>query len=372
MNLPPELLFDMLLDMDLAPMMRLCGSTPELYNFCQDESLWRIKVQRQYGVAQYVPNGMTHQEQYKSLYLLPPLDDAIVKGRLDQIIVWRQRGAVVNPDNLSAAVEHGHINILDYFARQNILPTIESYFWAILMGNIDLLNWLWNHGLMPNNNDALGGVEINSIDVLLWLESHGVELGEWTANAVPENVKVLDWLEKERRLLPTYQGANFASFKGNIEILEWMADRGIYPTEDGMYRAAEEGHLNVIEWMVSRLGMKPSGIVANAAVSAGNSIEILNYLEKLGIIPDDYMADQLIIWNNPLMFETLDWLWKHNIRPTLRGIYNAIRLNRVDILQWIVDHDIKPTVSWANQAARGNNVKVLEWLDSQGIKPKKL
>lgn len=376
MNLPPELLFKALLNMDFLSMARFCRTSPEIYQICQDEFLWRQKVQRKYGVTQYIPIGMTFQEQYKSLYLLPPVIKAINNGRLDQIIVLIQKDAVVTPNNLSVAAEHGHIHILDYFAQLGILPDERAYHWAARSGRINVLDWLWNHGLVPDG-DTASESNANFVEVLVWLENHGVVLNEWTPNYVTNSIEVLEWLEKEKGWLPTFEAADFAAGRGNMEMLEWMVEREIYPTEEGMINAAVDRHLETIKWMVSRLGMKPTSAVARAAAYYGHSIEILDYLEELGVIPNSECADDVIQQMNYFgsegasIIEILDWLAIRDIYPTQRGIFYAINSKRIDILKWLVDHNIKPTVSWAHQAARGGNTMVLEWLASYGIKPRK-
>jgi len=116
--------------------------------------------------------------------------------------------------------------------------------------------------------------------------------------------------EREGKL-PNHIGANWAASRGNVDILDWLADRNIYPYGDGPYTAVVGGHLNVLQWAHQRgLRMSPSEESLNLAAE-----------------------------------------WGH-----------------LDLLKWVADHlHLLPGEEGANLAAMRGQIGIVKWLATQGV-----
>lgn len=104
-------------------------------------------------------------------------------------------------------------------------------------------------------------------------------IDEWTANnaAFKGNIELLEWLETNRNILPDFSGADLAVSMNNIEVLDWLAQRGIIPTTEA---AREATKVETLIWLSSYY--KPTADWAITAISSGNN-EILAWLETQGI-----------------------------------------------------------------------------------------
>ena len=272
----PELTLQIFLTLDYPTLLSFCQTSLEIRALCSDDYFWRLKVRQDFGVTQYKPQGMSHQEQYRTLYYLPSLDDAIRTGRLDQVALHLSRGYVPTPQQVNLA---GTPELLDYFAERGYLPDEEAYIPAVQYGRIDVMDWLWNHGLQPDDL-TITESGAGSIPALIWLEDHEVPLDTWTANTAASggHLGVLRWLEEERGILPDENGANLAAGSGELETLKWLAQRGIFPTEEAGPEAAGGGYLDVVQWLVQQ-GIKPIGRWETFASNYGHT-EIVDWLSK--------------------------------------------------------------------------------------------
>jgi hypothetical protein len=286
----------------------------------------------------YIDILLTHQvNEYKlkpmSNQSVVSMDGIMSRGSLTELL---HSGLEVTPDDLSMAAQHGHIHILDYFAAKGILPDERAYHWAARAGLIDVLDWMWNHDLEPDE-DTITESEANSIDVLMWLEDHGMMLDTWAANSVSEDIRTLEWLER-RDILPDVNGANLAAGRGNIKFLHWMAERGIYPDDVGLTESV--GNSEVFFWIIKQ-GVQPTVYTANVAARHG-CIDILDYLESIGILPEkeltDYAIEYIIETHNTTPSIILDWLLARGIVPSTKGLLEAIRSLNLPLLQWILEH----------------------------------
>jgi len=58
-------------------------------------------------------------------------------------------------------------------------------------------------------------------------------------------------LEKQKRVFPNRDGANWATSNGHLEVLKWMAelDNPVFSNQDAADRAAKNDHIEVLEWI---------------------------------------------------------------------------------------------------------------------------
>ena len=189
----PELDWHILLELDYQSLARACQASTEINQICQDDSFWKAKVRYEYNVDQYKPEGISYQQQYRELIEATDYISAIKNNRLDVLIALEKKGIALPGQNITLkdavnfAAGNGHLQVLQWLAERNILPT---------------------------------------------------QVG---ANLAAENgqLQVLEWLAA-RNILPTEDGANWAAGNGHLQVLEWLAARNILPTQDGANLAAAE------------------------------------------------------------------------------------------------------------------------------------
>ena len=285
-NIAPEILFKILLSTDYRDLASYCLGNTNIYNICQDEYFWKQKLDKDYpGLRQYTPTNLTYQQQYISLYNLPTLEQAIEDYRLDQVILLYSKGFVPDVNQLNLAAIVGALDILKYYAIENILPDPTAYYHAAINNRLNVLDWLYSKGIeypeeIMDESLIIDQMGFNSVPILLWLEQHGVPITFLTANSAgfKEDIKLLEWLETNRNVLPSVDVANYALSVGNIELLNWLASRNILPDREGIREAGN--NIESLKWL-SRY-YEPTAEWAIIPIQLGN-IEILDWLLIKGI-----------------------------------------------------------------------------------------
>ena len=114
---------------------------------------------------------------------------------------------------------------------------IEFVNLACKKGNLPFLMCLMEKGILPTVEGANWASGNGHLDVLNWLEdlpqavlpdTKGSELGV-TRNAARMSSK---WLS-ERGVLPNTYGANFACLNGHLDVLKWLLEKDILPNTKG-------------------------------------------------------------------------------------------------------------------------------------------
>ena len=240
-NLPAELNVKLFVDLDYPVLVNLCSTNTQIYDFCQDEYIWEQKLLHDFPDAIiYKPKDISYQEQYHSLYYLPPLNESLKTGRLDQIVLHKE----LTSEDLNIAAANGHIHILDWaFERLQMLPYDQAYYHAAINNRYVVLDWLYEHNItIPNvvdkvyyqfNTAIINVMKFSSLPIFLWLENHGYPINLDTANAAAGEgpLDLVRWIWANRGILPDEDGADMSVMNDNRDVLHWLKKRGILPSE---------------------------------------------------------------------------------------------------------------------------------------------
>ena len=366
-NLSPEIIFQILLDSDYRDLTSYCLGNSNAYNICQDEYFWKQKLDKDYGgLRQYKPTNLTYQQQYVSLYNLPTLYQAINNSRFDQLMLLYNKGSVPDLRPLNTLVTKDDLEILKYYANKDILPDPTAYYYAAVNNRLNILDWLYSKGIeYPEEITFEDGLTrdfveaitevmgMNSVPILLWLEQHGIPITFLTANfaGFQGNIKLLEWLETNRNVLPDVDVANNSVGTGNIQLLEWLAVRNILPNRDGLLEGSR--NLEGLNWITKYY--EPAVDVANYALRYGN-IEVLEWLASRNILPDPNA-----ILRNSRNLKGLKWLNRY-YEPTGEWAITPIQIRNIEILDWLLTRGIgyKEIAEWVKVNDRDYSTSLLK------------
>ena len=114
------------------------------------------------------------------------------------------RGLLQGTEAANAAAQIGNFELVESFARQEILPDEIGLLRTLLAGHFDIADWIYNHGIRPRTRNLVNiAAGRGRLDVLIWYEKHG--------------------------LLPTRTGAQAAEINGYYDVISWLRERRIYP-----------------------------------------------------------------------------------------------------------------------------------------------
>ena len=156
--------------------------------------------------------------------------------------------------------------------------TWPTYRYAAKKGNMELLKWLAKRDESPNWQGVMNGAaEGGDMEMLDWAKerSRGWPidfLRPITMAASSGNIHVLDALEhhmpedEEIRIEWLTQVLFNAAVNGQLEAVEWAAERGAQKRMWTLKNAAENGHTEVVKWLYDRLDSKPAELDVNDCI----------------------------------------------------------------------------------------------------------
>lgn len=259
----------------------------------------------------------------------------------------------------------------------------DQYFWKLKVEhdygsvtkdkptNISYRQQYFDLVIIDNQEDAANDAAENGrLDILKWLAQRGVypdvEIGVDLA-AINGHLEVLKWLA-QHNIYPDQEGVNGAAEKGYLEVLKWLAQRNLHPDQDGANDAAGAGQLDVLAWLEQQdTPIRPDeyGVID---ATHGGQLEVLKWLAQRGVYPDQRVADEAAIYGH---LNILKWLAQTmNINPSQVGINWAARHGQLEVLKWSAQHNIYPNQEGVNQAAVYDQSEILRWLaQTRGLHP---
>jgi len=203
----------------------------------------------------HILNWIEKQSKKQHYTLLPDQKGASMAaeyGHLN-VIQWLEKRKVF-PDAYGAfrAVKNGYKNILDYLEKLNILPYDYAANLACKHNKLDILDWLEKRGILPNKNEGLSlAAESGHLDAIQWLEEHNIFPDVCIANKAAEkgHIHILEYLEKKYEILPN--GLYYAMTSERLNVIKWLASRGIFPNESEIFYAVSiPENIKMIKWII--------------------------------------------------------------------------------------------------------------------------
>lgn len=204
------------------------------------------------------------------------------------------------------ALANGHIPILDRLEAldrpeaRHILPEADALERAARTGKILSFEWAAKRGYIFTEGMANRAAKKGHLDILEFLAKQDPKVfpDAFGASLAAENghLNILEWLERSGRSEsldqepiyrePIYRkpiypvNANSAAEQGHMEIVGWLARRKIYPNQRGIDGAAEYGQLDILIWAEENLGLLPTTAIE---AERNNYSDVVNWLDKRGI-----------------------------------------------------------------------------------------
>jgi hypothetical protein len=206
---------------NLPPMtvLAMCQVNQYTNNVCNNEFFWQQKIIQDFGeeVLSHKPALSTYRQQYNYLANLIHPDVSASEGRVDGLIVLRNYGYQPTVDGVVNVFRYGHLNVLDWFHRKD--PTFYNRYY---------------------------GIDINRKNVWLWLRENGFDVPDAIYMAgklgdlslLPNNLTASNWVVLARQ----------AAMHGQIDLLNWVAERNVYPSSEDMDIAAQYNQVEVLKW----------------------------------------------------------------------------------------------------------------------------
>jgi hypothetical protein len=361
--------------------MNMCKTEKKYTAICASKYFWSRKVDRDFvaEVSSYKPANITYRQQYKDLN---EADIQWEQGpyRRDRLLI----------DNTIA----GRVDILEFLYIKasthltdewNVVPTINEFWIAVKYGHIHVLDWMKKKDIMPANitDDYLGAQSNQWVDSLgdLWFPP---SLGYMAT--MSGHLDVLKWFA-QNDLYPDAEAADGAAYRGRIDILEWFVENDIMLTAENALMAVKGGQVKVLQWFYDRDIRVTNDMIDEELhdIAAKHHVDMLKWLQHHGIdistkLSYDYEVVQGIA--ESLDLKLLDILREGGYftgeESYLVDIYReAAEKGNRDIVNWIFTHfdphDIERTQNEFNnlgdEAAKLKDFATLDILDTYGIYP---
>lgn len=276
-SLPPEIIYQMLSNMQESDIMKYCATHVEAMKICNDTVFWLNKLNQDFNTdtkfiasdyaIRYYPNESGHSiykrwNQYMDNMKLFHDNPNMIRMNVDIIIFNLDQGYNDFLDEIRTglfeyALIHNDYNMIKYVQTLNAehLDNFEIAFSNIIHENlltfemIDMYETVMPLNTIVTNNSIDEICGIGRIDILEYLESKGILPNNNGSETAIANgyVPVVLWL-KERNILPLVHGANLAAGQGNIYILNILRSWNILPNDNGIIDAISNRQSSSVSW----------------------------------------------------------------------------------------------------------------------------
>jgi len=209
-TLPVEMQREYMLYLPVTDIANYCAVNPSVHKICTDDYFWLLKVDHDFHVYEYKPEGITYQEQFLDLLASNSINGAAIQGRLDVMIYLTSQGAVPDKKTSNFATRWNRVNVREWLKQKGLNPDRDDAKTAIVYGSIDILNWL------------------ESNDVLPTIKTLNNAMMSANATLPTKFIRGLEWAES-RGIIGDSHTAKLALQYGLHDIVKWFAARGIFP-----------------------------------------------------------------------------------------------------------------------------------------------
>ncbi len=188
------------------------------------------------------------------------VSQAIQYGRIGALNWLEQQGIHLSTIEMDIAAMHNQITVLDWGAERDILPGFGGADLAVKERHIDILNWMVKKGIVPSQVGANEAMNNNDERLVTWMVSFGVYPDQnrinWVARQNP--VGILQTLgDSPQPVFPDAQGVSWAAEFAHLQVLDYLATKGIFPTTSDANEAKKRGRKKVTKWMEAH-GIRPT------------------------------------------------------------------------------------------------------------------
>lgn len=171
------------------------------------------------------------------------------------------------------------------------------------------------------------------------------------------HLAVLKWMAS-REIPPTQELIEHAVRGGHHDVLDWLHEE-VYVNQDEIFPAIENEDLETLQWFVSN-GHIPW---TNEAIFSAhfNKLIVLEWLHKNDFLP--FHVDVANAAAKGGAYEALDWLAKLGLLPDQAVLRSAIKGANFRLLGWLNNHGVSPTREHVSLAKSYSDFRVIDWLD---------
>ena len=292
-----------------------------------------------------------------------------------------------NQKGVNEAAQYGQILALDWLENRNIIPNHKGAILAAEEDSLNTLIWMEERGYLNFDPDAISNIvdeaaEFKAMSILNWFKSK---------NIYPTK----EGISKALLHVSDFQMNNF------MKVMLEFKKQDIYPTLDmivlSIGHAVQKNFYKFLSWIITdeaRYVLYPKGegplilkadgihqyILPNQrdidSAAKFDNLDILILLASQKIITDNGLPFKLLpsvdganeaLENNHI--DVVNWLEKQGVVPTKINLDHAIVNGHISTLEYAEKKNIKFTAYTANFAAIQGKLNILMWLEKRGILP---
>lgn len=326
--LPAEIIHLILLDIEYTDILNYCHIDKETQFICDNTLFWKYKLN--YDFAQNIGGSPSN---YVTKYLLLDTEWCNTYMR------WRDFN-IDEYTNLDLIIYNMDIGYeLDTIQKRLLLGAVIS------KCSLSIIQELYGRGILCFKSWieyqylVTRVVNYDRIDILIWLYENGV-------------------ISDDRYGI---EAANAAIQTNNINILDWLAERGYLPDCFSIGDTSTKYTCtDLIHWLEKHNLMMPHTMIGAAIISG--KIHQLHLLYEKGFIPDHIDVTLTITSNSPNTISILEWFESKNIYPTSADADFTLYYRKFHELEWMVTRNIFPTNQKIIQIMNSNDHVCKAWV----------
>lgn len=239
------------------------------------------------------------------------------------------------------AARHGHIQILDWGIKNNLVSCkYQLYYEAAEGDQLQTLQWLFEEKVMAYDDmirwhSIRAAAEHGSFKVLGWLLETNTKGSSWLFYGALDGkrIDVLEWCFSKQIKIDNYASiAERAAEKGELWFLQWLEVHGYdWKSVTVCARAALEGHLTILKW-ARQCDCPWDGQTTENAAKFG-SLEIIKWCLDNGCPLGKYAMEYATAKGH---LAILKWFYTSEFPMDLRALYARTTPKSKDIKEWML------------------------------------
>lgn len=246
----------------------------------------------------------------------------------------------IPPKILSCAAGNGHLEMLKWLVEKGYNCEKETIECAIINDHFHTVEWLYENTFIDSSSKCLKSA-VGNLKMVKWLYENNKVDGVPGSDAMSDAVyyscfESLKYMAEKGGVCDE-DAVEIAASNNRLDIVEWLLERGYTSTSESIYYACQTGNLEMLKLLLTDQEIDSHAMIIAAE---NNNINIINFLYDKGISVT-YPIIKAAVENG--FFELTKWLY--SLLDNEKSYYHtrtifladiAIEKNYISLAKWLI------------------------------------
>ena len=283
-------------------------------------------------------------------------------GKLDLLKYTHSIGVPIDEDTLTEAAGSGHINVLEWLDDMYCHYDVGVANSAAFNGHVGILRWLKDKEYPMVSATCTNAVNGNQLEALKFLYESWIDLSDddelCETSASHGNVEMFNYLW-ERGCTCSYFAYYDAGINGHIDMIKRLVSLKVPGGDDPFEGAIRGGNLEIIRYLYDSGFEMDERTCLSVPSFEGNNIEVLEYLIEKGCVLDSEFCEEAASCGKLYL---LKYAHDRGCQWEEQTYWSAISTGRIDILEYLFEQGCPLGKDTFEFTGRYGKLDTFKWL----------